>query len=340
MAKKVKTPEELQASIDKKVARRKLFFGTFTKSLAFFLAIAMVYTLAAIAFTPATTVAGGQTAQTGTAGGDDDGGAIDLGGDDTQNPANGDDAQTPANGDDAQKPANGDDAQKPASDGAQTATASKADAVKALNDATAKAASAGYDWTRNAYYTKAIDVGNATAILNGAISRIAKGQTIDSVVGNFLDIKDKPMTATKAKGDPASTLPEDMKKEKFLLQAMTVTEGDVMQFKVSGNSYVFQLNNCNNPDKGNDNNPLNHATKDFVTQDEVVTGLKDAAKGIISLKSMDVDYTKILVKATIENGSLKKLEISYSMNVKKLELNLATGTGAGNIEMAYSNFVY
>ena len=64
MAKKVRTPEEVQAKLARKANKRKIFFGTFTKALAFFLAIAMVYSLAIIAFTPATlptTVVGGST---------------------------------------------------------------------------------------------------------------------------------------------------------------------------------------------------------------------------------------------------------------------------------------
>ncbi|MGN1161280.1 MAG: hypothetical protein ACI4SX_03430, partial [Candidatus Fimenecus sp.] len=70
MAKKVMTPEEYQARIEKKVSRRKIFFGTFTKALAFFLAIAMAYSLAVIAFTPNTGVASGTVAAAGEGTGD------------------------------------------------------------------------------------------------------------------------------------------------------------------------------------------------------------------------------------------------------------------------------
>ena len=50
MAKKNLTPEELQAKMDKKSNKCKLFFGTFTKALAVFLAIVVAWSLITISF--------------------------------------------------------------------------------------------------------------------------------------------------------------------------------------------------------------------------------------------------------------------------------------------------
>ena len=51
MAKKVKTPEEVQAALEKKVAKRAIFFSTFRKALALFLGIAFTFAMVQIAFT-------------------------------------------------------------------------------------------------------------------------------------------------------------------------------------------------------------------------------------------------------------------------------------------------
>ena len=50
MAKKNFTPEEMQAKAEKNAANCKLFFGTFTKALAVFLAIVIAWSLVTIAF--------------------------------------------------------------------------------------------------------------------------------------------------------------------------------------------------------------------------------------------------------------------------------------------------
>ena len=51
MAKKNYTPEEMQAKAEKKAANCKIFFGTFTKALAVFLAVVIAWSLVTIAFT-------------------------------------------------------------------------------------------------------------------------------------------------------------------------------------------------------------------------------------------------------------------------------------------------
>ena len=327
MAKKVLTPEEFQAKLEKKAAKRNLFFGTFTKALAFFLAIAIAWSLAAIAFAPAigggTVVNGGAQTQQGgnegVVGGNDD--VVDFGGSDSG------DANTPSGDSGA-------------------ADTSKADAIKAVNDATAKVYKGNYKWERKCYFTSPIDVGNATDTLNGIIQGVDENADLNSVVGGFLGItgtKDDPAWTADVKG---GKLPAEgrMNNEKYLMKAFALTEGDVMQYKVDGNTYMFQLNACNNPQKDG-KNALNHVTNDFITLTEVqegVAGALGSAGNLLKVESCDVDFTAIVVTAVIEGGNLKSVTISYSMNVKALNLKATllpiTGKGAGDMICTYSNF--
>ena len=326
MAKKVKTPEEFQASMEKKIAKRTLFFGTFRKALALFLGIAFTFAMVQIAFTK-----GAGTAATGGTGSDStpkstEQATVDLVGDES----------TVKEGETMKD-----------KDGNDIVGLSKADAVKLLNDATAQAAKAGYDWSRKCYYTddgalKVVALGkDATGILNDAIKTVAPETSLDKVVGGFLDITGDgdPLAAKKAKGSAAA--PEGMK-EKFLLKAMALTEGDVAKFVQTGNVYKFQLNTCDNPQKDG-GNALHRVTNDFVTHDEVKTDVSNAIS-IIKVESTEVQFSEIVIVAEIKDGKLTSLSLNYLMDVKNLNLKVTlasvAGTGKGRVEETYKNFVY
>lgn len=327
MAKKVKTPEEVQASIEKKIAKRTIFFGTFRKALAVFLGIAFTFAMVQIAFTNGTgSVATGSQSEVTT-----EQKKVDLAGDES----------TIAEGETVT------DAQ-----GNVTVGLSKADAVKLLNDATAKAANAGYDWSRKCYYTDdgALKVvgsggGDATDTLDGVIHRVDPNASLGGVVGGFLDItgKDEPLAAKKAKGSSAA--PEGMK-DKFLLKGMTLTENDIAQFVQTGDVYKFQINSCSDPKKGADN-ALAHTTNDFVTQEEVASDIAKALgslSSLITVQSSSIQFSEIVIVAEIKGGSLTSLSIDYVMEVKSLDLKVfvtnVVGSGKGKVETVYNNFVY
>lgn len=326
MAKKVKTPEEFQAAMEKKTAKRALFFGTFRKALALFLGIAFTFAMVQIAFTK-----GSGTVVTGGTGSDStpkstEQATVDLAGDES----------TVKEGETVKD-----------EDGNEIVGLSKADAVKLLNDATAQAAKAGYDWSRKCYYTddgalQVVAFGkDATGILNDAIKTVAPETSLDKVVGGFLDITGDgdPLAAKKAKGSAAA--PEGMK-EKFLLKAMSLTEGDVAKFVQTGNVYKFQLNTCDNPQKDG-GNALHRVTNDFVTHDEVKTDVSNAIS-IIKVESTEVQFSEIVIVAEIKDGKLTSLSLNYLMDVKNLNLKVTlasvAGTGKGRVEETYKNFVY
>ncbi len=345
MAKKNYTPEEMQAKMDKKSANCKLFFGTFTKALAVFLAVVIAWSLVAIAYTApsmgGTVVAGPATNNSTST--DNNSGSTDapitedenLLGDDTTNDVVTDDEVA---GDDATGDGTTSDA--------PAAATSKADVAKLLNDVTAKAAKGSYKWTRKSWFTKKLDVGNATGTLNKVIQMVDENATLDSVVGGFLSI-------SGTESDPAwegqvknGKLPAEgrMKEDKFLLKGFTLTEADIKDMVVSGNTYKLQLNACKTPLKDG-KNALHHVTNDFITKDEVAKGVADglgSLGNLVTINELDVDYTAILVTAVVENNTLKSVEISYTMTVNSLKLKAmgmnVDGNGAGKMVCTYSNF--
>ncbi|MCH5191781.1 MAG: hypothetical protein J1F23_06405 [Oscillospiraceae bacterium] len=358
MAKKVKTPEEVQASQEKKSARRKLFFGTFTKALAFFLAVALTFTLAMIAFSPApaTGTAAGNDQGTSTDGGDDD---DDLWGDIGGDQASGDN-QTSGDVTGGGSTAAGDDNAAAGGDstaagdnsstggnttGGNTQTSAKptdAEIATALNNATAKAASAGYHWARNCEYTKdgvikvTTKLGDATGILNSAIQAIYPEEDINSVVGGFIGHgkkeADVPKGAKEVEGMDA----------KYMLRAMNLSASDFQKTQVQGNVYQVQLKDCNNPKKDG-KNALHHATNDFIVHEEVATAITDAIGSAIKLDTSNVTFNRIIIKATIDNGNLTDLVITYrfaaTLGLKVAVANV-TGEGKADTEIHYSNFKY
>lgn len=332
MAKKVKTPEEVQAAMEKKAAKRALFFGTFRKALALFLGIAFTFAMVQVAFTKnAGTVSTGGTGNV-QAENTTEQKKVDLAGDES----------TVAEGESVTD-----------KEGNVTVGLSKADAVKLLNSVTAKAAKAGYDWSRKCYYTddgalqvKGSSGKDATEDLNDIIHMVDKNASLGGVVGGFLDItgKDEPKAAKKVKGSAAA--PEGMK-DKFLLKEMNLTEGDVAQFVQTGNVYKFQLASCTDPKKG-DSSSLAHATNDFVTQEEVTADIANALGStlsrLIKVESSSIQFSEIVIVAEIKNEQLTSLSINYLMDVKSLNLKLTlmgvVGSGKGRVEATYDKFAY
>ncbi len=338
MAKKNYTPEEIQAKMDKKSNNCKVFFGTFTKALAVFLAVVIAWSLVVISFTAPSVGTGSagvatNNNSTNTDGsGDSSGSAIPD--DDSMLP------DDPALPEDPSGDASG-DAGDAGDSSAAKATA--ADVAKLLNDATAKAKGGSYKWARKCWYTSPLDVGNYTDTLNGIIQRVDENASLDSVVGGFLGITGKENepgwdAAVKGGKCPAET----KMKDKHLLKAFALTEADIKDFRVSGNTYTVQLNAVKSPQKDG-KNALHHITNDFITKDEVAQGVAEGLGGLsnlIKINSLDVDFTQILITAVIENGALKSVKISYTMTVNELNLTATVakikGSGAGKMECSYT----
>ncbi len=352
MAKKVLTPEEVKAKMEKKSAKRKLFFGTFTKALAFFLAVAMAYSLATIAFTPVTAPAG--TVQNG--GQQTSGEPVDDGGDDFGDTFGGSDSSTPSgdsstpSGDsstpsgDSSTPSG--DSSKPSGDSSKPVSDVKKTVAEAMNAATAKAAKGSYEMERVCNYQegKGIKVtmfgGDATSVLNTAITAVDKNASLDSVVGGFLGIGTKKIKVTNGVGQrygSDGTMADLTNEEKdYMLKAMNLSASDISNAKIEGNVYTFALAKIKDPQKDG-NNAMHKATNDFITETQVQTAIGSLTDAI-KVESANVSYNSILFVATIENGNLKNLKMSYKADaVMKLKVGVAIdGSGSMEVNTTYT----
>lgn len=311
MAKKEKielTPEERQARETRKKEKRKLFGDTFVRACVFFLAVAFVYSVTYVAFGQGTTIY--QSVQaSGT--------------------ASGGSAGTSTGG------STSTDTAAPVSNEAE-------EAAKAINEATAAAAAAGYTWNRTSEFTKDIDVGSSTATnaINTVIQAVDSNANINSVVGGFIGIGTKD--ATIAKGADAAT-EIGYHGDSYKLKATSLEAADLQGLTKNGDTYTFTLANADTPKKDGAT-ALNRLTDDIVTQEEVSAEIQEQVGSSITVSSLVGTYSNIKVEVTITDGKLQKLTYSYDAEVTELGLKVAIltvkGTGAMHTEATYSNFVY
>ncbi len=211
-----------------------------------------------------------------------------------------------------------------------------ADVVKAINDATANAVNSTYDWTREAQYTESVDMGSATDVLNNIIQGVDANASLDSVIGGFLGVGTKSGAVTNGVSDGSI-------QDKYLLKATTLTTDDIKQFRVSGNIYMIQINDCTNPDA---NSSIAHATNDYITYTEVnqsITAAVGDSLMSVNETGTNLAYKNIILSATIEDGQLTNLEYSYTFDFNlslKVYIMNTTGTGATKTKATYSNFEY
>lgn len=311
MAKKEKielTPEERQARETRKKEKRKLFGDTFVRACVFFLAVAFVYSVTYVAFGQGTTIY--QSVQaSGT--------------------ASGGSAGTSTGG------STSTDTAAPVSNEAE-------EAAKAINEATAAAAAAGYTWNRTSEFTKDIDVGGSTATnaINTVIQAVDSNANINSVVGGFIGIGTKDATIAKG-ADAAETI--GYHGDSYKLKATSLQASDLQGLTKNGDTYTFTLANADTPKKDGAT-ALNRLTDDIVTQEEVSAEIQEQVGSSITVSSLVGTYSNIKVEVTITDGKLQKLTYSYDAEVTELGLKVAIltvkGTGAMHTEATYSNFVY
>ncbi len=207
----------------------------------------------------------------------------------------------------------------------------KAEFVTFVNAETAKAANGSYNFNRTCSYTEPIDVGNATDALNSVIKMVDKNSDLNSVVGGFLGI-----------GTKTSAYPTDGLDDNYKLKATTLKEPDVQNFTAKDGVYSFTLANAANPKKTGAT-PFHRFTNDFITHEEVDSGIKDTAGSLIKLNSTDVDYTNIKVSVTVEDGKITKINYQYDFAAAldiKATLILVHGYGAAKLTTTYSNIKY
>lgn len=319
--KPVLTPEELEAKNARKEEKRKIFGETFFKSLAVLMSIVLVYSIVYIAFGQGTTIEQKVVKQgTSNAG---NSGAAQGGSSAGGNTAGGTTSNTGTSSD------------APASDASEAKTV-----ADALNSATKKVvdSKAGYDWVRKCEYTTPIDVGNATGTLNKVIHMVDENADLNSVVGGFLGVGDKNLTIKKGE-DAAAAI--DYHGKNYALKATSLKPEDLKGLKVDGDSFEFTLDNVTTPAKDGSNS-LSRFTNDIITKDEVEAEIK-AQVSVVTVNSLDGEYTNIKVKGKITDGKLVSLEYETSTSAKLALKALGigiNGSGAIHTTASYKNFVY
>ena len=319
--KPVLTPEELEAKNARKEEKRKIFGETFFKSLAVLMSIVLVYSIVYIAFGQGTTIE--QKVVTQGTSNTGNGGAAQGGSSTGGNIAGGATSNTGTSSD------------APASDASEAKTVADAlnSATKAVVDS-----KAGYDWARKCEYTTPIDVGNATDTLNKVIHMVDENADLNSVVGGFLGVGDKKLTIKKGE-DAAAAI--DYHGTNYALKATSLKPEDLKGLKVDGDSFEFTLDNVTTPAKDGSNS-LSRFTNDIITKDEVEAEIK-AQVQVVTVNSLDGEYTNIKVKGTITDGKLVSLEYETSTSAKLALKALGigiNGSGAIHTTASYKNFVY
>lgn len=319
--KPVLTPEELEAKNARKEEKRKIFGETFFKSLAVLMSIVLVYSIVYIAFGQGTTIE--QKVVTQGTSNTGNGGAAQGGSSTGGNTAGGATSNTGTSSD------------APASDASEAKTVADAlnSATKAVVDS-----KAGYDWVRKCEYTTPIDVGNATDTLNKVIHMVDKNADLNSVVGGFLGVGDKKLTIKKGE-DAAAAI--DYHGANYALKATSLKPEDLKGLKVDGDSFEFTLDNVTTPAKDGSNS-LSRFTNDIITKDEVEAEIK-AQVSVVTVNSLDGEYTNIKIKGTITDGKLVSLEYETSTSAKLALKALGigiNGSGAIHTTASYKNFVY
>lgn len=223
------------------------------------------------------------------------------------------------------------DASAEESSAAADAEMTKADFVAFLNAETAKAAKGSYSYNRNCSYTDPIDVGSATDTLNNLIGSLSDGkEDINSVVGGFLGI-----------GTKKGTVPKDDPKSNYKLKATKLTEADLQNFSYADGVYSFTLANAANPQKDN-KTPISRFSNDFITHQEVVDGVDEAAGGVIKVNETNVNYTNIKVSVTVAGGKITNIKYSYAFDAALVLKAIVTinGSGAAVTKAEFSNIKY
>ena len=204
---------------------------------------------------------------------------------------------------------------------------SKADIAKLFNDETAKAAKGTYKWTRTCKFTKDIDVGNATNVLNNIIVQIDPNANLNSVIGGFLGVGN--VSGTEKDAGKCAIIP------------MKLTEKDIKSFTRTNTQITVLLKDSENPSKGG-NTAFNHISNDFITESEVKDAVADVSSSI-KINSLDTEYKNVKMVVDLDSkGNPAVFTITYTMYAK-LNLKMSVSiVGDGEVEtvLKYSNFKY
>lgn len=276
MAKKIVTPEEYKAKQAKKVAKRKRFFDAFLKTLAFCLAIALVYSATTIAYTRIEMLNAGVSTSAGTSSGLKDGFEdVDSGDSGSTN------SGTTNSGDSGST--NNDAATNSGTSNGDSATSAADQEILDM-----------YKKGVNAARTKSSSV---IRVKDGALNYkgVAEAGKLSSTLSMLMDmfmVKDKASMEAKNEEWDKTKLPDP--------SALTLNGIQKITREDKGSTYVITVvaKDAKNPKAGADG----VGSVAGVIEESQITGAIGSVPGL-TLEGISIDYENVTAVATIDKAT-------------------------------------
>lgn len=275
MAKKIVTPEEYKAKQAKKVAKRKRFFDAFLKTLAFCLAIALVYSATTIAYTRIEMLNASASTNAGTSNGLKDGfDDVDSGNSGSTNSGTTDSGNSGSNNDAA------------TNSGTSNGDSATSAADQEILDMYKKGV--------NAARTKSSSV---IRVKDGALNYkgVAEAGKLSSTLSMLMDmfmVKDKASMEAKNEEWDKTKLPDP--------SALTLNGIQKITREDKGSTYVITVvaKDAKNPKAGADG----VGSVAGVIEESQITGAIGSVPGL-TLEGISIDYENVTAVATIDKAT-------------------------------------
>lgn len=282
MAKKIVTPEEYKAKLEKRAEKRRRFTGIFLKTLALCLAIAMVYSATTIAHTRIAVLEnGGAVATGGTVSGDTSTGGTSTGGDTS---TGGTSTGGTSTGDASTGDASTGGSSTGGSSASQNAPASTADqeALDMFKTAISNAR------TKS---SKVIRVKDGAINYKGVVEAGGLSDVAASLMGMFM-AKDEASIEVKNEEWDKTKLPD--------ASALTLNGVKKITREDKGNTYVITVvaKDATNPKDGEDG----VGSIAGVIEESQITGAIGSVPGL-SLTNINIAYEDVTSVATIDKAT-------------------------------------
>lgn len=276
MAKKIVTPEEYKAKQAKKVAKRKRFFDAFLKTLAFCLAIALVYSATTIAYTRIEMLNAGVSTSAGTSSGLKDGfDDVDSGDSGSTNSGTTDSGNSGSTNNDA--------ATNSGTSNGDSATSAADQEILDM-----------YKKGVNAARTKSSSV---IRVKDGALNYkgVAEAGKLSSTLSMLMDmfmVKDKASMEAKNEEWDKTKLPDP--------SALTLNGIQKITREDKGSTYVITVvaKDAKNPKAGADG----VGSVAGVIEESQITGAIGSVPGL-TLEGISIDYENVTAVATIDKAT-------------------------------------
>ncbi len=213
-------------------------------------------------------------------------------------------------------------------------TYSKAQAAELLCAYTKQASKGGYTVSGACKITKDVDVGGSTGVLNQIIQNVDPNASLNTVVGSFLGVGEQQYTVHTGEKLPVG---------RYDLQAFTVTEADIADYRQEGNVLYLRLKDCKNPQKGG-TQTLSKVTSAFPTKAEISQALKEQVGTQMSIRDLNSRVSDILLTVTLSDNGIASIRLHFvndlSLKLSLMAVTTIDGQGQNTTDILYSDFTH